>query len=93
MIGGDSEVSRYRILAEVRVTAMLLSAQLGVGVGDGVAVRVGVAVGGPAQESPALRSANTTTTRAKQWRRIVFNPHLLKSGCEDESLIVPNNLM
>jgi hypothetical protein len=48
--GGDSDVSRYRVLADVRVTLMLLLAQLGVGVAVGVRVAVGAAVGGAAQE-------------------------------------------
>ncbi len=38
----------YRALAEVRVTVMLLLAQLGVGVAVGVRVAVGAAVGGAA---------------------------------------------
>lgn len=48
MSGVESDVSIYTALAEVRVTLMLLFAQLGVCVGEGVGVGLG---GGAANDS------------------------------------------
>ncbi len=67
MIGGVNEVSRYTELAEVRETAMLLLAQLGVWVGVGVAVAVGAAVGGAAHEvEVAQHTRKASSTRGSQ---------------------------